>query len=92
MALAVDADGQHPAASARAVLEASDDPHALVLGAHFPDLVHGVVALVPSSTVHPGLDASGAGVGPAWTVSGEALPAADEPAGIYSILSVTRGL
>ena len=32
VALAVDADGQHPAASARAVLEASDDPRALVLG------------------------------------------------------------
>jgi len=30
--LAVDADGQHPAASARVVLEASDDPRALVLG------------------------------------------------------------
>jgi glycosyltransferase involved in cell wall biosynthesis len=32
VALTVDADGQHPAGSARAVLEASDDPDALVLG------------------------------------------------------------
>jgi glycosyltransferase involved in cell wall biosynthesis len=31
-ALTVDADGQHPASSARAVLEATDDPGALVLG------------------------------------------------------------
>jgi len=32
VALTVDADGQHPGASARAVLEASSDPRALVLG------------------------------------------------------------
>jgi glycosyltransferase involved in cell wall biosynthesis len=32
VALAVDADGQHPATSARQVLFASDDPRALVLG------------------------------------------------------------
>jgi glycosyltransferase involved in cell wall biosynthesis len=32
MAVTVDADGQHPAASARAVLDGSDDPRALVLG------------------------------------------------------------
>ena len=32
MAVTVDADGQHPAASAREVLEASRDPRALVLG------------------------------------------------------------
>ena len=32
VALTVDADGQHPAASARAVLEGSTDPHVLVLG------------------------------------------------------------
>jgi glycosyltransferase involved in cell wall biosynthesis len=32
VAVTVDADGQHPAASARAVLDASDDPRALVLG------------------------------------------------------------
>jgi glycosyltransferase involved in cell wall biosynthesis len=32
MALTVDADGQHPAASARAVLTGSDDPRAFVLG------------------------------------------------------------
>jgi glycosyltransferase involved in cell wall biosynthesis len=32
VALTVDADGQHPGRSARAVLDASDDPRALVLG------------------------------------------------------------
>jgi glycosyltransferase involved in cell wall biosynthesis len=32
MAVSVDADGQHPGTSARRVLEASDDPRALVLG------------------------------------------------------------
>jgi|HubBroStandDraft_5_1064220.scaffolds.fasta_scaffold320739_1 glycosyltransferase involved in cell wall biosynthesis len=32
VAVSVDADGQHPAASARVVLDASDDPRALVLG------------------------------------------------------------
>jgi glycosyltransferase involved in cell wall biosynthesis len=32
VALTVDADGQHPAVSARQVLHASDNPHALVLG------------------------------------------------------------
>ncbi len=32
VAVTVDADGQHPAASAREVLRASDDPRALVLG------------------------------------------------------------
>ncbi len=31
-AVTVDADGQHPASSARAVLDGSDDPRALVLG------------------------------------------------------------
>ena len=32
LAVSVDADGQHPASSARAVLDGSDDPRALVLG------------------------------------------------------------
>jgi glycosyltransferase involved in cell wall biosynthesis len=32
VAVSVDADGQHPASSARAVLDGSDDPGALVLG------------------------------------------------------------
>jgi len=32
VAVTIDADGQHPAASARSVLSASDDPRALVLG------------------------------------------------------------
>ena len=45
---------------------------ALLLGAHFPQLVNGVVAEVPSSVVNPGLpDASQ----PAWTLRGRPLPA-----------------
>jgi hypothetical protein len=40
---------------------------ALLLGAHFPELVNGVVAGVPSSVVHPGWpDATR----PAWTLGG----------------------
>jgi dienelactone hydrolase len=48
---------------------------ALLLGVHFPDLVHGVVALVPSSTVHSGLDARGFPAGAAWTLGGQPLSA-----------------
>ena len=46
---------------------------ALLLGAHFPQLVNGVVAGVPSSVVNPGErpDASR----PAWTLGGRPLPA-----------------
>jgi dienelactone hydrolase len=46
---------------------------ALLLGAHFPHLVNGVVAGVPSSVVNPGErpDASK----PAWTLRGRPLPA-----------------
>jgi dienelactone hydrolase len=45
---------------------------ALLLGAHFPRLVNGVVAGVPSSVVNPGWpDASQ----PAWTLGGRPLPA-----------------
>jgi dienelactone hydrolase len=45
---------------------------ALLLGAHFPHLVNGVVAGVPSSVVNPGLpDATR----PAWTLGGRPLPA-----------------
>lgn len=43
----------------------------LLLGAHRPDLVQGVVALVPSSVVHcafPDCD------GPSWTLAGAPLP------------------
>jgi fermentation-respiration switch protein FrsA (DUF1100 family) len=46
---------------------------ALLLGAHFPELVNGVIAGVPSSVVNPGNwpDASR----PAWTLGGRPLPA-----------------
>jgi hypothetical protein len=45
---------------------------ALLLGAHFPRLVNGAVAGVPSSVVNPGWpDASQ----PAWTLGGRPLPA-----------------
>jgi dienelactone hydrolase len=46
---------------------------ALLLGAHFPQLVNGVVAGVPSSVVNPGErpDTSK----PAWTLRGRPLPA-----------------
>jgi dienelactone hydrolase len=45
---------------------------ALLLGAHFPRLVNGVIAGVPSSVVNPGLpDASK----PAWTLRGRPLRA-----------------
>jgi dienelactone hydrolase len=46
---------------------------ALLLGAHFPQLVNGVVAGVPSSVVNP---APGPDTGqPAWTLGGHPLPA-----------------
>jgi dienelactone hydrolase len=49
---------------------------ALLLGAHFPKLVNGVIAGVPSSVVNPGWpDASR----PAWTLGGRALPAVSPP-------------
>jgi dienelactone hydrolase len=46
---------------------------ALLLGAHFPQLVNGVIAGVPSSVVNPGErpDTSK----PAWTLGGRPLPA-----------------
>jgi dienelactone hydrolase len=45
---------------------------ALLLGAHFPGAVNGVIAGVPSSVVNPGFpDASQ----PAWTLGGRPLPA-----------------
>jgi len=46
---------------------------ALLLGVHFPRLVNGVIAGVPSSVVNPGFpDASR----PAWTLHGRPLPSA----------------
>lgn len=43
---------------------------ALLIGATFPRLVHGVVGLVPSNVVNPGLDLHSA----AWTLHGRAVP------------------
>ena len=45
---------------------------ALLLGAHFPKLVNGVIAGVPSSVVNPGWPDTG---NPAWTLRGRPLPA-----------------
>lgn len=50
---------------------------ALLLGVHYPELVHGVIALVPSSVVNCGI--TGAGhrggcIGVAWTLAGNAVP------------------
>jgi dienelactone hydrolase len=45
---------------------------ALLLGAHFPQLVDGVVAGVPSSVVNPGWPDTSQ---PAWTLHGRPLPA-----------------
>ena len=45
---------------------------ALLLGAHFPQLVNGVIAGVPSSVVNPGLPDTSR---QAWTLSGRPLPA-----------------
>jgi hypothetical protein len=52
---------------------------ALLLGAHFPRLVNGVIAGVPSSVVNPGEgpDASR----PAWTLGGSS-PCGREPVGV----------
>ncbi|MGI8666604.1 MAG: acyl-CoA thioester hydrolase/BAAT C-terminal domain-containing protein [Jatrophihabitans sp.] len=44
---------------------------ALLIGAHYPSLVNGVVAAVPSSVVNGG-DVSG--TEPAWTLAGRGLP------------------
>jgi dienelactone hydrolase len=45
---------------------------ALLLGAHFPRVVNGVIAGVPSSVVNPGLPDTSK---PAWTLRGRPLPA-----------------
>ena len=48
---------------------------ALILGAVYPRLVHGVAAYVPSSVVNQ----SPTGTGPAWTLHGRELPFLDIP-------------
>jgi dienelactone hydrolase len=59
---------------------------ALLLGAHYPNLVHGVAALVPSSVVTCGTIGAGRGgfrshacIGSPWTLAGKPLPYAAVP-------------
>lgn len=50
---------------------------ALLLGVHYPDLVRGVIALVPSNVINCGIAGAGLGggcLGPAWTLNGKPLP------------------
>jgi dienelactone hydrolase len=48
---------------------------ALLLGVHFPKLVYGVAALVPTSVVHAGLPAAPTRrLQPAWTLNGRPVP------------------
>jgi dienelactone hydrolase len=48
----------------------------LLLGVHYPSLVHGVIAAVPSSVVNCGIHVGGVGgcIGPAWTIDGKPVP------------------
>ncbi len=59
---------------------------ALLVGAHYPNLVHGVAALVPSSVVTCGTIGAGRGglrshacIGSPWTFAGKPLPYAAVP-------------
>ena len=64
-----------PGVDPRHVLVAGDSrggEAALLLGAHFPQLVNGVIAGVPSSVVNAGLPDTSR---QAWTLSGRPLPA-----------------
>jgi dienelactone hydrolase len=55
---------------------------ALLLGADFPELVHGVIAASPSSVVNGGLPDQDA---PAWTLHGQPLP--HVPASAYGVIN-----
>jgi dienelactone hydrolase len=46
---------------------------ALLLGAHYPQLVHGVIATVPSSVINGGYPPTDP-LSPAWTLAGAPLP------------------
>jgi pimeloyl-ACP methyl ester carboxylesterase len=64
-----------PGVDPRHVLVMGDDrggEAALLLGAHFPELVNGVIAGDPSSVVYPGFPDTSR---PAWTLRGRPLPA-----------------
>lgn len=68
--------GQQPGVDPRrlAVMGASRGSEAaLLLGSHFPQLVHAVAAYSPSSVVNPGISPTGAG-GTAWTLAGKPVP------------------
>lgn len=50
---------------------------AQLLGVHYPDLVHGVIALVPSNVVNCGIHRLGKPpgcIGAAWTLNGKPIP------------------
>jgi dienelactone hydrolase len=47
---------------------------ALLLGATYPELVHTVVAVVPSNVVWPGCCDSTSRLGPSWTLGGKPVP------------------
>jgi dienelactone hydrolase len=49
---------------------------AQLLGVHYPDLVHGVIALVPSNVALCGIPGAGNGrcIGAAWTLNGKPIP------------------
>jgi len=48
----------------------------LLIGSAFPDLVHGVVAVVPSEQVYPGFPDTSS---PAWTLGGKPVPVGPIP-------------
>ena len=68
---------------------------ALLLGAHFPRAVNGVVAGVPSSVVNPGLPDT---TRPTWTLGGRPLPAVspsefgqpNPPGAVQAVIPVER--
>ena len=53
---------------------------AQLLGVHYPDLVHGVIALVPSNVALCGIPGAGNGrcIGAAWTLNGKPIPYATQ--------------
>ena len=70
---------------------------ALLLAAHYPNLVHGVAALVPSSVVTCGTIGAGRGgfrshacIGSPWTLAGKPLPYAAVPNKLQPSTTRTR--
>ena len=60
---------------------------ALLLGADFPNIVHGVVALVPSAWVNCSFPNCN---GAAWTVKGRAIPFDGQASGEEALIPVTK--